>query len=104
MDYVRRSSFYLKSGSEKLLRLSRISGTALPPGSPPKVMNFSMSVRRNPGPASLVFASLGTTPAISSVSCARKESPPPPRAGWVRTSPHFYIRPEEIDRMIDLLP
>ena len=27
-----------------------------------------------------------------------------PRAGWVRTSPHFYIRPEEIDRMIDLLP
>ena len=27
-----------------------------------------------------------------------------PRAGWVRTSPHFYIRPEEIDRMIALLP
>ena len=27
-----------------------------------------------------------------------------PRAGWVRTSPHFYIRPEEIDRMIDVLP
>jgi selenocysteine lyase/cysteine desulfurase len=27
-----------------------------------------------------------------------------PRAGWVRTSPHFYIRPEEIDRMIEELP
>ena len=27
-----------------------------------------------------------------------------PRAGWVRTSPHFYIRPEEIDRMLELLP
>lgn len=27
-----------------------------------------------------------------------------PRAGWVRTSPHFYIRPEEIDRMIEVLP
>ena len=27
-----------------------------------------------------------------------------PRAGWVRASPHFYIRPEEIDRMLDLLP
>jgi cysteine desulfurase/selenocysteine lyase len=26
-----------------------------------------------------------------------------PRAGWVRTSPHFYILPEEIDRMIGLL-
>jgi len=27
-----------------------------------------------------------------------------PRAGWVRTSPHFYIRPEDIDRMLDVLP
>jgi cysteine desulfurase / selenocysteine lyase len=26
------------------------------------------------------------------------------RAGWVRTSPHFYLRAKEIDRMIDLLP
>lgn len=26
------------------------------------------------------------------------------RAGWVRTSPHFYITTEEIDRMIDALP
>jgi len=27
-----------------------------------------------------------------------------PRAGWVRTSPHFYISPSDIDRMLDLLP
>jgi len=27
-----------------------------------------------------------------------------PRNGWVRASPHFYIRPENIDRMLDLLP
>lgn len=27
-----------------------------------------------------------------------------PRSEWVRMSPHFYIRPEEIDRMLDLLP
>ena len=27
-----------------------------------------------------------------------------PRAGWVRTSPHFYIAPEEIDRMLSELP
>jgi selenocysteine lyase/cysteine desulfurase len=26
------------------------------------------------------------------------------RAGWVRTSPHFYISPEEIDRLIETLP
>jgi selenocysteine lyase/cysteine desulfurase len=27
-----------------------------------------------------------------------------PRAGWVRASPHFYISPEEIDRMVAELP
>jgi selenocysteine lyase/cysteine desulfurase len=27
-----------------------------------------------------------------------------PRAGWVRTSPHFYVRPDEIDRMLEILP
>jgi selenocysteine lyase/cysteine desulfurase len=27
-----------------------------------------------------------------------------PRNGWVRTSPHFYISPEDIDRMIAELP
>jgi selenocysteine lyase/cysteine desulfurase len=27
-----------------------------------------------------------------------------PRQGWVRTSPHFYINPEEVDRMLELLP
>lgn len=27
-----------------------------------------------------------------------------PRQGWVRTSPHFYISPEEIDRMLAELP
>jgi cysteine desulfurase / selenocysteine lyase len=27
-----------------------------------------------------------------------------PRAGWVRTSPHFYIDPAEIDRFLQLLP
>ena len=27
-----------------------------------------------------------------------------PRAGWVRTSPHFYIPPEDIDKMLEALP
>ena len=27
-----------------------------------------------------------------------------PRAGWIRTSPHFYISPQDIDRLIDALP
>ena len=27
-----------------------------------------------------------------------------PRQGWVRMSPHFYVSPEEIERVIELLP
>jgi selenocysteine lyase/cysteine desulfurase len=27
-----------------------------------------------------------------------------PRNGWVRTSPHFYINPGEIERMLEELP
>jgi cysteine desulfurase / selenocysteine lyase len=27
-----------------------------------------------------------------------------PRQGWIRSSPHFYISPEDVDRMIDALP
>jgi len=27
-----------------------------------------------------------------------------PRQGWVRLSPHFYISPAEIERMLDALP
>ena len=27
-----------------------------------------------------------------------------PRRGWVRAAPHFYISPEEIDRVVELLP
>jgi selenocysteine lyase/cysteine desulfurase len=27
-----------------------------------------------------------------------------PRQGWIRTSPHFYVSPESIERMLDLLP
>jgi selenocysteine lyase/cysteine desulfurase len=27
-----------------------------------------------------------------------------PRAGWVRTSPHFYISPTDIDQMLEVLP
>jgi selenocysteine lyase/cysteine desulfurase len=27
-----------------------------------------------------------------------------PRAGWIRTSPHFYISPEDIDRFLEILP
>jgi selenocysteine lyase/cysteine desulfurase len=27
-----------------------------------------------------------------------------PRLGWVRASPHFYISPDEVERMIEALP
>ena len=27
-----------------------------------------------------------------------------PRQGWVRMSPHFYISPEDVDRVLQALP
>jgi selenocysteine lyase/cysteine desulfurase len=27
-----------------------------------------------------------------------------PRAGWVRASPHFYISPDDIGRVLEALP
>jgi selenocysteine lyase/cysteine desulfurase len=27
-----------------------------------------------------------------------------PRAGWVRTSPHYYVSPADIDRFLEALP
>jgi selenocysteine lyase/cysteine desulfurase len=27
-----------------------------------------------------------------------------PRQGWIRTSPHFYISPDDVDRLIEILP
>jgi cysteine desulfurase/selenocysteine lyase len=49
---------------------------------------------RKPGiPAAEVVRKLAT----AGISAA-------PRAGWVRTSPHFYIPPSDIDRLIEELP
>jgi cysteine desulfurase / selenocysteine lyase len=27
-----------------------------------------------------------------------------PRQGWIRTSPHFYLSPDDIARVLDVLP
>jgi selenocysteine lyase/cysteine desulfurase len=46
-------------------------------------------------------------PAVDSAEIVRKLAAAgisvAPRAGWVRTSPHFYISPADIDRMLDEL-
>ena len=47
-------------------------------------------------------------PGVDSVAIVRKLAAAgisvAPRAGWIRTSPHFYIPPADIDRMIEELP
>jgi selenocysteine lyase/cysteine desulfurase len=47
-------------------------------------------------------------PGIAAVEVVRKLSAAgisaAPRAGWVRTSPHFYVSPSDIDRMLAELP
>jgi selenocysteine lyase/cysteine desulfurase len=47
-------------------------------------------------------------PGVSDVEIVRKLKAEgisaAPRAGWVRTSPHFYLNPADIDRFLDVLP
>jgi selenocysteine lyase/cysteine desulfurase len=50
------------------------------------------------------FRKAGTDPAELVAGLRAKGIVAAPRAGWVRTAPHFYIAPEEIDRLIDALP
>ena len=50
------------------------------------------------------FRKAGVNPAEAVATLRGRGVIAAPRAGWIRTSPHFYISPEEIDRLIDALP
>jgi len=52
-----------------------------------------VSFRKPPIEAAEIVRKLRTTGIITAA-----------RAGWVRTSPHFYNSPSEIDRMLEALP
>ena len=97
-------NFYLKSGKEKSPPLSKTWATGSRPGSRPKDTNCSAAHARERRPASSASASPESRPPRSSGSSGEQNIIAAPRAGWVRTSPHFYISPAEIDRLIDALP
>jgi selenocysteine lyase/cysteine desulfurase len=50
------------------------------------------------------FRKPGTNPVEVVASLRARGIIAAPRAGWIRTAPHFYIDPEEIDRLIEALP
>jgi len=67
---------------------------------------YELFLRRTPeNSAGIVTFRKPGTDAAETVRVLRRENVvTAARAGWVRTSPHFYISPAEIDRMIDALP
>ena len=62
----------------------------------------SASARPRPAPASSASARRASKPRRSCAS-SRRNIIAAPRQGWVRVSPHFYIAPEDIDRMLEEL-
>jgi cysteine desulfurase / selenocysteine lyase len=71
-----------------------------------KALGYEILGERRPGSAAGIvsFRKAGRTDVeivqrlrASGISAA-------PRAGWVRTSPHFYISPSDIDRFLEALP
>ena len=67
---------------------------------------YELMSRRTPesGAGIVSFRKPGVDPGALVQSLKAERIVVAPRAGWIRTSPHFYIRPEEIDRMVGLLP
>jgi hypothetical protein len=67
-----------------------------------KDMNCCARGRLKPAWESSASAGAGAGEIVRKLAAAGISAAP--RAGWVRTSPHLYIPPSDIDRMIDELP
>ena len=67
---------------------------------------YEILVQRTPqnGAGIVSFCKPGTDAAETVRLLRRQNIVTAARAGWVRTSPHFYISPADIDRLIDVLP
>jgi selenocysteine lyase/cysteine desulfurase len=67
---------------------------------------YELLIQRTPqnGAGIVSFRKPGTDAAETVRLLRRHNIVAAPRAGWVRTSPHFYISPADIDRLIDVLP
>ncbi len=67
---------------------------------------YELAIRRTPetgaGIVSFRKPGIAAGEIVQRLRAARMSAAP--RAGWVRTSPHFYISPGDIDAMLEVLP
>jgi selenocysteine lyase/cysteine desulfurase len=71
-----------------------------------RAKGYELATERTPGNAAgiVTFRKPGTDAAATVRLLRGQKIVTAARAGWVRTSPHFYVSPAEIDRLIDVLP
>jgi selenocysteine lyase/cysteine desulfurase len=96
--------FLLEVGSGQIAPVVQSLGDRIAAGAISK--SYELSVERTPenGAGIVSFRKQGLDAAEVVRVLRERKITAAPRAGWVRTSPHFYISPADIDQMIDALP
>ena len=96
--------FLLEVGTGEIAPVVQNLGDRIASGVQAK--GYELFVERTPqnGAGIVTFRKAGTEAGETVRHLRRQSIITAARAGWVRTSPHFYISPAEIDRLIDALP
>lgn len=96
--------FLLEVGIGEIAPLVQALGDRIAEGA--RAKGYELLGRRTPDTAAGIvsFRRPGTDPAQTVQRLRTEGIATAARAGWIRTSPHFYIRPAEVDRMLELLP
>jgi cysteine desulfurase / selenocysteine lyase len=96
--------FLLEVGIEQIAPVVRGLGDRIAAGAQAKGYEILGSRTPETGAGIVSFRKAGQAPEEAVRALRTKGVAAAPRAGWIRTSPHFYIAPQEIDRMLEALP
>jgi len=96
--------FVLETGVDRIGAVVRALGDQIAEGARAKGYELLGERTSATGAGIVSFRRAGVSSEAACATLRENAVIAAPRAGWVRTSPHFYILPEEIDRMIELLP
>jgi selenocysteine lyase/cysteine desulfurase len=96
--------FLLGVGIEAIARAVQELGDQIAQGV--KAKGYEVLGRRTPatGAGIVSFRKPGVEPRAVVAQLRSQGIVCAPRMGWIRASPHFYISPAEIDRMVEALP
>ena len=96
--------FVLDVGVEKIAPVVQALGDRMAEGA--RARGYQLLLERTPanGAGIVSFRKEGTECGEVVRQLKLRNMLAAPRAGWVRVSPHFYIAPEEIDRVVEALP